>query len=307
MKLVVHAGFAHTDAWLFQAACAEGRDALRTLGVCYPDLAMHADGATPADLARAALRDDFDAVDRLVGFLAMQGIVKGAHTVLLSSEEFAALATEPARLEQLRRHVLECFDDLVFVAVSHSLAGITRTLVRQALVHYGLNVWANDGHAGRMAQYAIAQQAQLKHALGDALQVHSFERLAAGGQFCNALLQACVPEIGAAAPLAERPNGAGRLDPYGAFGGLVRAAVAKRQQASPYAPSVQAELERLLPRAALQGLAANADLPAIEQAVAALIDATTNEAVAAMGDWRHGELGARLTPDLAAALAWPAT
>jgi hypothetical protein len=308
MKLVLHAGFAHTDAWRFQAACSEAREALRALGVCYPDLAGQPDGNDHADLARAAQRGDFDAVDRLIGHLAMQGIVKGAHTVLLSSEEFAALGAAPERLEQLCRHVQECFDEIVFVALSHSLTGITRTLVRQALVHYGLNLWSNDGHAARMAQYAIAQQAKLKHALGDRLQVHSYERLVAGGRFCNALLQACVPELGAAQPLAEPAamNGAAHaLDPYGAFGGLVRAALAKQQKASPYAPTVQAELERLLPRAAMQGLAAGADLPAIERAVAALIDSTTTEAVAALGDWRAGELGRQLTPDLAAALAWP--
>lgn len=307
MRLVVHAGFAHTDAWVFQAACAQARDALRAAGVCWPDLAEFAAGMTHAELARAALRDDFDAVDRLVGHLAMRGIVQGTHTVLLSSEEFAALGAEPERLQRLRRHVLGCFDGVGFVALSRSLVSLTGMQVQQSLAHFGYNAWAQDNHAGKMARYAVAQQARLKDALGDALHVHSYERLAAGGHFCNALLHACVPELGGAQVLAEpAPAAAPHVGPYVAFGALVRAAVAKQHHSPPYSPLVQAELERILPRAALQALAAAADVPAIEQAIAALIDDAANAAVAEFGDWRDGEFGAQLAADLADALAFPA-
>lgn len=308
MRLVIHAGFAHTDAWVIQAACNEARVALRAAGVCWPDLTALAEGMAHAELARAALRDDFDAVDRLVGHLAMQGIVQGTHTVLLSSEEFAALGAEPARLQRLRLHVLECFDDIGFVALSRSLGSLTRMQVRQALLHFGYDVWATDNRAGRMAQYVIAQQAKLKDALGDALHVHSYERMIASGSFCDTFLHACVPELGDAQVLAERAaaGAPARLDPYGTFGALVRAAVAKLHHSPPYSPLVQAELERMLPRAALEGLVAVADMPAIEQAIAALLDDAANEAVAAFGDWRAGELGARLSSDLADALAQPA-
>src|SRR5687768_7247062 len=89
VKLVIHAGFPNTGAWAFQAACAEARSALAGVGVCYPDLVETGSGRGHADLAAALARDDFDAVDRLLGAISMQGIVRQCRVVLLSAEEFS--------------------------------------------------------------------------------------------------------------------------------------------------------------------------------------------------------------------------
>jgi hypothetical protein len=71
------------------------------------------------------------------------------------------------------------------------------------------------------------------------------------------------------------------LDPYAVFAPLLRAAIAKAQGANPYAASVQAELEQVVPREALRALVAAADMPRIGALLAGVVEAAVAEAAAA--------------------------
>jgi hypothetical protein len=283
VKLVIHAGFPNTNAWAFQAACTEARAALAAVGVCYPDLAGLPNASTHADLARAMARDDFDAVDQLLGAIAMQGIVRQARVVLLSSEEFSTAGLTAEQVARLHKHARECFDAVELVVVARSREALAYSLVRQALPHAAFAFWNNEGHAARLAQYAANQQDRFRAAAGAGLREVSYDALAASPTFCNDLLRACV--TGLPAEVAVLPDrwanfDAPNLDPYAVFGPLVRAAVAKVQGVNPYAPSVQAELERVLPPQAVRALADAADMPRIAALLAGLIESAVAEAAA---------------------------
>jgi hypothetical protein len=284
VKLVIHAGFPNTGAWAFQAACAEARSALAGVGVCYPDLVETGSGRGHADLAAALARDDFDAVDRLLGAISMQGIVRQCRVVLLSAEEFSGPDLTAERLERLRRHARECFDAVELVVLVRSPQSLAYHAVRQALPHFGFAFWNNEGHAARLAKYAAGQQDRYRAAAGPGLREVDYDALAASARFCNGVLQACVPELPAdIAVLPERWGNfdAPMLDPYAVFAPLLRAAIAKAQGANPYAASVQEELERVLPREALRTLVAHADMARISTLLAGAVEAAVAEAAAA--------------------------
>ena len=307
MKLVIHAGFPNTDSWVFQAACTASRAQLKDVAVCYPDLSNFAEGKSHGDLAKAILRDDFDAVDRFIGNIALQGIVQTANVVLISSDEFSGLWNRPDQLKRFGKHCMECFDSVEYVALSRSLESLIRSLVRQAVVHFAFNFWDDEGYAKRMTEYVINTQAKFKELLGDSLRIYSHDQLLASSAFCNGLLRACVPEIGADRDvIAEVPFNAGdsaKFDPYQLFGSLLRAAIAKGQNSNPYAPTVQSELERLLPRQALQGLAAEADMPHIDGLVSGMIDKVVAGTMSSSFGFKDVDLSSGVAADLASALA----
>jgi hypothetical protein len=307
VKLVIHAGFPNTDAWVFQAACADSRRQLKEVGVCYPDLSNFSDGQSHADLARAIQRDDFDAVDRFIGNIALQGIVQGTNVVLLSSDEFSGLWNQPDLLKRFAKHCAECFDSVEYVALSRSLESLIRNLVRQAIVHFAFNFWDDEGYARRMTEYVITTQAKFKELLGGSLRIHSYDQLVASSRFCNGLLRACVPEIAADRNvILEVPFNAAdaaKLDAYSLFGSLLRSAIAKSQNTNPYAPAVQSEFERLLPRQVMQEMSAAVDMPHIGNLVAQMIDKVVNGTLDAWKGYKEGDFGSEMAPELASVLS----
>jgi hypothetical protein len=307
MKLLVHTGFANTDAHLFHHACAGARDALVAAGVLYPDLDVDLAVGGHAALARAVLKGDYEAVDRILGYLAVRGMAHGVHTVLLSTEEFTGLAEAQAQLEPFRKHVLNCFDELEFVAVSRALETLVYQQIRQAMMHFAFNPFAKDDHGQRMAEYVVGRQARLKDLLGDQLRIVAYEPLAAQPSFTNALLQACVPQVGTESLMIgpAPPTNPARIDGVAMFLPLLRAALASRHATNPYAPKVQAELQRIVPPAALQAFAAACEWQDIEDVLAEMVARQVERTVAALRDGRHGHLARGLAADQALAFAPP--
>jgi hypothetical protein len=266
------------------------------------------DGQSHADIARAILRGDFDAADKFLGAITLQGIVQGAAVVLVSSDEFSNLGSQPDLLRRFNKQCLECFDSVEYVAISRNLKSLTYNQIRQAITHFAFNFWDNDDYASRMVQYVVASQSAFKELLGDALRIHSYDQLLDSSEFCNGLLRVCVPEIGAnQRVISEIPFDATdltRFDVYSLFGALVRAAVAKNQNSNPYSPAVQSELERLLPRETMQTFAASIDVQRIGYLVSQMIGGIAAQTQQSLRGPNGGYSGDAITPDLASALEY---
>ncbi|MEA1052920.1 hypothetical protein U5801_24380 [Lamprobacter modestohalophilus] len=89
-RIVLHIGLHKTGTTSLQAFCAEHRNALRSAGVCYPDLGTDAQHALLAEQMPWLERFRYGPSERDAWDFALAAYRStGAHTLLLSSEEFS--------------------------------------------------------------------------------------------------------------------------------------------------------------------------------------------------------------------------